>query len=199
MRTLLQSITGDPVLCIVIAAAVTWAAHSSVATVLLDHVARVFALHHAAGGAGAGAGRQSGQRDQSGDRRRQRDDPASYRLPVGNLINRLVGIVLVVPFLPALTACAAVDAARPRQADRAVPHRVQRRAGAHLHRPARSAGLAAEQAVPDAAGVRQPLRAALSRRERARDAHRSRSPMQRAKRCGWATSSRTCSATSCWR
>ena len=30
-----QSITGDPVLCIVIAAALTWAAHSSVATVLL--------------------------------------------------------------------------------------------------------------------------------------------------------------------
>ena len=25
----------------------------------------------------------------------QRDDPASYRLPVGNLLNRLVGIVLV--------------------------------------------------------------------------------------------------------
>jgi len=30
-------------------------------------------------------------------------DPVSKRLPVGNLINRLVGIVLVVPFLPALT------------------------------------------------------------------------------------------------
>ena len=28
-----------------------------------------------------------------------RGDPASYRLPVGNLINRLVGVVLVVPFL----------------------------------------------------------------------------------------------------
>ena len=34
-RALLQSITGDPILCIVIAAALTWAAHSSVATVLL--------------------------------------------------------------------------------------------------------------------------------------------------------------------
>jgi phosphate:Na+ symporter len=35
VRTLLRSITGDPVLCIVIAAALTWAAHSSVAIVLL--------------------------------------------------------------------------------------------------------------------------------------------------------------------
>ena len=29
----------------------------------------------------------------------RRDNPASYRLPVGNLVNRLVGIVLVAPFL----------------------------------------------------------------------------------------------------
>ena len=28
-----------------------------------------------------------------------RDDPASYRLPVGNLLNRLVGIAVVAPFL----------------------------------------------------------------------------------------------------
>src|SRR6201747_265341 len=35
VRTLLAAITGDPVLCVVIAAALTWAAHSSVATVLL--------------------------------------------------------------------------------------------------------------------------------------------------------------------
>jgi Na+/phosphate symporter len=35
VRALLASITNDPVLCIVIAAALTWAAHSSVAVVLL--------------------------------------------------------------------------------------------------------------------------------------------------------------------
>jgi phosphate:Na+ symporter len=34
-RVLLQAITGDPVMCILLAAALTWAAHSSVATVLL--------------------------------------------------------------------------------------------------------------------------------------------------------------------
>ena len=35
MRVVMSTITGDPVLCIVIAALVTWAVHSSVASVLL--------------------------------------------------------------------------------------------------------------------------------------------------------------------
>src|SRR6266516_1708053 len=35
VRALLNAMTGDPVLCVVIAAALTWAAHSRVATVLL--------------------------------------------------------------------------------------------------------------------------------------------------------------------
>src|SRR6266536_3001956 len=29
----------------------------------------------------------------------RRDNPASYRLPLGNLVNRLIGILLVAPFL----------------------------------------------------------------------------------------------------
>src|SRR5262245_14803919 len=103
VRTLLQAITGDPVLCIVIAAALTWAAHSSVATVLLimslaySHFITPMAALALVLGANLGSAINpvlQGTR---------RDDPASYRLPVGNLINRLVGIVLVVPFLPALT------------------------------------------------------------------------------------------------
>jgi phosphate:Na+ symporter len=104
VRTLLQSITTDPVLCIVIAAALTWAAHSSVATVLLimslaySHFITPMAALALVLGANLGSAINpvfEGTR---------RNDPASYRLPVGNLINRLVGIVLVVPFLPMLTA-----------------------------------------------------------------------------------------------
>jgi phosphate:Na+ symporter len=103
VRSLLQAITGDPMLCIVIAAAVTWAAHSSVATVLLimslaySHFITPPAALALVLGANLGSAINpviEGTR---------RDDPASYRLPVGNLINRVVGIVLVVPFLPALT------------------------------------------------------------------------------------------------
>jgi phosphate:Na+ symporter len=34
----------------------------------------------------------------------RRDNPASYRLPVGNLVNRVIGVALVIPFLPWLSA-----------------------------------------------------------------------------------------------
>jgi phosphate:Na+ symporter len=99
MRTLLAAITGDPLLCILIAAALTWAAHSSVATVLLfmslaySHFVTAEAALALVLGANLGSAINplfEGVR---------RGDPASYRLPVGNLVNRLVGIVLVVPFL----------------------------------------------------------------------------------------------------
>jgi phosphate:Na+ symporter len=99
MRTLLAAITGDPLLCILIAAALTWAAHSSVATVLLfmslaySHFVTAEAALALVLGANLGSAINplfEGVR---------RGDPASYRMPVGNLVNRLVGIVLVVPFL----------------------------------------------------------------------------------------------------
>ena len=44
VRALLGSITADPLLCILIAAALTWAAHSSVATVLLIMSLALFAF-----------------------------------------------------------------------------------------------------------------------------------------------------------
>jgi phosphate:Na+ symporter len=99
MRTLLAAITGDPLLCILIAAALTWAAHSSVATVLLfmslaySHFVTAEAALALVLGANLGSAINplfEGVR---------RGDPSSYRMPVGNLVNRLVGIVLVVPFL----------------------------------------------------------------------------------------------------
>jgi phosphate:Na+ symporter len=99
VRVLLNSITNDPVLCIVIAAALTWAAHSSVATVLLfmslaySHFvtpAAVLALV-----LGANLGSAINPVLEAGPR----DDLATYRLPVGNLLNRMVGILLVLPFL----------------------------------------------------------------------------------------------------
>jgi len=101
VRTLLQSITGDPILCIVIAAALTWAAHSSVATVLLimSLAYSHFVTPAAALALVLGANLGSAINPVIAARR---DDPASYRLPLGNLINRMVGIVAVVPFLPAL-------------------------------------------------------------------------------------------------
>ena len=99
VQALLKSITNDPVLCIVLAAALTWAAHSSVAVVLLvmSLAYSQFVTPEAALALvlGANLGSAINPLIESGTR----GDPASRRLPVGNMINRLVGILVVLPFL----------------------------------------------------------------------------------------------------
>src|SRR5262245_9831856 len=98
-RVFMNAITGDPVLCIVIAALVTWVVHSSVASVLLimslayAHFVTPYAALALVLGANLGSAINplfEGAR---------RDNPASYRLPLGNLANRMLGILLVAPFL----------------------------------------------------------------------------------------------------
>ena len=103
VRVVMNAITGDPVLCILIAAAVTWAVHSSVASVLLimslayAHFVTPFAALALV--LGANLGSAINPLIEGG----RRDNPASYRLPLGNLINRLVGVVLVLPLLRPVT------------------------------------------------------------------------------------------------
>lgn len=103
LRIFMEAVTGDPVLCVILAAAITWAAHSSVASVLLimslayaqfisPYAALALVL-------GANLGSAVNPVFEGG----RRDDPASYRLPIGNLINRVVGIVLTLPFLHPIT------------------------------------------------------------------------------------------------
>jgi phosphate:Na+ symporter len=103
VRVFMNAITGDPVLCIIIGAVVTWAVHSSVATVLLimslayAHFVTPYAALALVLGANLGSAINpvfEGAR---------RDNPASYRLPVGNLLNRLIGILLVAPLLRPIT------------------------------------------------------------------------------------------------
>src|SRR5262249_3020416 len=102
VRVLLDAITGDPVLCILVAAGLTWAVHSSVATVLL--IMSLAYSHFITPGAalalvlGANLGSAINPVVEGG----HRDDPASYRLPIGNLLNRLVGVALFVPFLQSI-------------------------------------------------------------------------------------------------
>ena len=100
VQALLASITNDPVLCIVIAAALTWAAHSSVAIVLLvmSLAYSQFVTPEAALALvlGANLGSAINPLIEAGIR----GDPASRRLPVGNLLNRLIGVLIALPFLP---------------------------------------------------------------------------------------------------
>jgi phosphate:Na+ symporter len=103
VRAFMSAITGDPVLCIILAAVVTWAVHSSVATVLLimSLAYAHFVTPFAALALVLGANLDSAINPVFEGARR--DDPASYRLPLGNLLNRLVGVLLVAPFLRPIT------------------------------------------------------------------------------------------------
>jgi phosphate:Na+ symporter len=99
VRALLGSITNDPVMCIVIAAALTWAAHSSVAVVLLvmSLAYSQFITTDAALALvlGANLGSAINPLIEAGSH----DNPASRRMPVGNMINRIVGVLIALPFL----------------------------------------------------------------------------------------------------
>ena len=91
LRLLLGAITTEPLIDVLIAAALTWAAHSSVAMVLLTMslAAQGVVPPHAAFALvlGANLGTAINPLFESG----AGGDPARKRLPIGNLINRLVG------------------------------------------------------------------------------------------------------------
>src|SRR3981189_3305211 len=98
-RVFMSAITGDPVLCILFGAAVTWVVHSSVASVLL--VMSLAYAHFISPSAALALvlGANLGSAINPIFEGARRDNPASYRLPLGNLANRVIGIVLVAPFL----------------------------------------------------------------------------------------------------
>src|ERR1700704_1530715 len=103
VRVLLNAITGDPILCILIAAGLTWAAHSSVATVLLIMSLAYSSFVTPAAALALVLGANLGSAINPVLEGGHRDDPASYRLPAGNLLNRLVGVLLVAPLLRPIT------------------------------------------------------------------------------------------------
>jgi phosphate:Na+ symporter len=98
-RALLSAITSQPILCLAVAAAMTWAAHSSVAVVLV--VMSLGAAHLITPTAvlamvlGANLGSALNPLIEA----TQPGNPASRRLPIGNLVTRIVGCALVLPFL----------------------------------------------------------------------------------------------------
>jgi phosphate:Na+ symporter len=99
VRGLLAAMTGDPLLCLLLAALLTWAAHSSVTVVLLvmslayaNFISPVAAISLILGANLGSAINPLVEGSQS-------DNPASRRLPLGNLLNRVVGCVLVLPFV----------------------------------------------------------------------------------------------------
>jgi len=103
VRALLAAVTGEPLLCMLIAAALTWAAHSSVAVVLLvmslaysGFITPTAALALVLGANLGSAINPLVEGSQAGN-------PATRRLPFGNLLNRVIGCGLVLPFLHPIT------------------------------------------------------------------------------------------------
>jgi phosphate:Na+ symporter len=114
VRLLLNAITGDPVLCILAAAALTWVAHSSVATVLLVMSLAYSHFITPAASLALVLGANLGSAVNPIFEGVHQDNPMTWRLPVGNLLNRVVGVALVMPFLDPIA-----DALRTFQPDMA--------------------------------------------------------------------------------
>ena len=102
LRLLLGTISTQPVLDVILAAGLTWAAHSSVAVVVLtmSFAAKGVVPPHAAFALvlGANLGSAINPVLEGG----VGDDPSARRLPVGNLINRTLGVVVALALLPVL-------------------------------------------------------------------------------------------------
>ncbi|HUN44981.1 MAG TPA: Na/Pi cotransporter family protein [Stellaceae bacterium] len=102
VRSLLHLITGEPALNVLLGALLAWAAHSSVAVVILtmslSYSNFVTPLAAIALTVGANLGSAVNPLFEVGSA----DNPATRRLAVGNLANRLIGCLLVLPFLAPL-------------------------------------------------------------------------------------------------
>ena len=103
LRLLLGAIDTEPVLDVILAAGLTWATHSSAAVVLVvmslaaKGTAPPLAALAMALGANLGAALNpwfEGAADA---------DPAAKRVPLGNLLNRAVGVAVALAFLPAIS------------------------------------------------------------------------------------------------
>jgi phosphate:Na+ symporter len=100
VRELFAVFTSQPIVCVLLAAVLTWAAHSSVAVVLLvmslaysDFISPVGALALVLGANLGSAINPVFEGSKSGD-------PASRRVPIGNFLNRVIGVAATLPLLP---------------------------------------------------------------------------------------------------
>ena len=116
VRTLLGQITGEPVLNVLLGALFAWAAHSSVAAVILimslsySHFVTPVAALALVLGANLGSAINPVLES-------NREDRAAQRLPIGNLINRIIGCAVVLPFLqPISNFLGTIDTNQARQA-----------------------------------------------------------------------------------
>ena len=100
LRPVMGSLSGDPVLAVMIAALLTWACHSSIAIVLLIGT---FEASHIVGPTGALALVLGANLGGALPALLNASTRAARRLPLGNLLVRATGVVWALPFLPEIT------------------------------------------------------------------------------------------------
>jgi phosphate:Na+ symporter len=108
LRPIVGALAREPLLAVLAAAALTWACHSSIAIVLL---VASFAATHVVDATGALALVLGANLGGTLPPLIDASTPAARRLPLGNLLVRAVGVVLALPFLPAITQ--ALEQAEP--------------------------------------------------------------------------------------
>lgn len=97
LRSILESLSGDPVFAVLIASLLTWACHSSVAIVLL---VSSLAGSHLLGATGTLALVCGANLGGAMPALVHASTPVARRLPLGNLLVRLTGVAVVLPWLP---------------------------------------------------------------------------------------------------
>jgi phosphate:Na+ symporter len=100
LRPVVSALAHDPLLAVFVAAALTWACHSSIAIVLL---VSSFTATHVVDPTGALALVLGANLGGTLPPLIDASTPAARRLPLGNLLVRAVGVVLALPFLSAIT------------------------------------------------------------------------------------------------
>lgn len=110
VRELFTALTGEPVLALLIGAVLTWAAHSSVATILLTMSLASANFVSPAAALALVLGANLGSALNPLMEGTASANPAHRRLPVGNMINRAIGCVLFLPLLhPIVRLIQAID------------------------------------------------------------------------------------------
>lgn len=100
LRSFVQALAADPLLAVLLAALLTWGCHSSVVIVL---VVGSLAANHVIGPTETLAMVLGANLGGAMPPLLHASTPEARRLPLGNLLVRLVGVLLVLPWLPALT------------------------------------------------------------------------------------------------
>jgi phosphate:Na+ symporter len=104
LRPVLDALAGDPILAVLIAAALTWACHSSIATVLLI---ASFAATQTVSPEGALALVLGANLGGALPALIDASTNAARRLPLGNLLVRATGVLVALPLLPSIAAALA--------------------------------------------------------------------------------------------